>query len=280
MKERIFQLLKPEGIAIVNADDPATRFVLDTIDNPTLTFAMHAPAEITASVLERSVSEQTFLLCAGPDAIPVRTRIVGNSYIYHCMAAATFGIALGIDLPTIVRGLESLDGLPGRWERIECGQSFATIVDQAHTADALAVTLKALRQVTSKRLICVYGGRGGGLKDERPLMGRTVERYADVGVITNTNPGLEEPFQIVHDILDGYDRPAQAQVMPDRMRAIGWALAEARAGDTVLIAGRGNETLHAVADRVDQFDDREVVRGFLYEMGAAPPSYARSILGT
>src|SRR5262249_3290902 len=154
------------------------------------------------------------------------------------LSAAAVGLLLGIDLRTIVRGLELVDHVPGRLERIECGQRFSTFIDSAHTADALAASLKALRQVTRGRLICVYGAEGGARKDERPLLGRAVERCADLGIITTDRPGDEPPHEIAHDIIDGYSRAAKAHPLPDRARAIEYALSQAGPGDTVLIAGK------------------------------------------
>jgi UDP-N-acetylmuramoyl-L-alanyl-D-glutamate--2,6-diaminopimelate ligase len=133
----------------------------------------------------------------------------------------------------------------------------------------LAAALKTLRAVTRGRLICVYGPGSQGDPNERPLLGRVVENHADVGVITRNDPRNEEPLQIAHDVLDGYSRPAQARLLPDRAKAIGWSLAEARPGDSVLIAGRGDEKQEIIDGQRLDFDDREVVRAFLEEMHCA-----------
>lgn len=266
IKKRLFDHLKPEGFAVINADDPSSKFLLSEISNPVITVGMQNAAELEAEVVERHRSEQMFLLTAGQETIPVRTSIIGNHHVYNCLEAAALGLVLGIDLDTIVRGIESLDCVPGRMERIECGQPYGTFVDVAASADSLAAALRALRSVTPNRLICVYGSHGEREKSERPLLGRTVERMADIGIITNNNPGAEEPLQIAHDILDGMDRPAQSHLIPDRARAIGWALGNARKGDTVLISGRGHEKEHYVGDRREEFDDRQVARFFLHEM--------------
>ncbi len=115
-------------------------------------------------------------------------------------------------------------------------------------------------------MICVYGASGAGDPGERPLLGRTVERLADVGIITRNNPRDEEPLLIAQDILDGYERPAQAHLLPDRAKAIGEALNNARPGDTVLIAGRGNECEETIGCQRVHFDDREVARFFLAKL--------------
>ncbi len=265
-KKRLLNYLKPKGFAVVNIDDPGTRFIVDDIEHPVLTVGLREQAEITASVLEQHLGEQTFLLQAGSESIPVCTKIVGTNHIYNCLQAAAVGLVYGFDLPTIARGLEAVTGLPGRMERVNPGGELATYVDAGKSPGSLIAALQTLRQVTDGRVICVYGAEGGRLVDERPLLGRAVERNADLGIITRSNPGTEDQNQIAHDILDGYDRPAVAHLIPDRGRAIGWALHQARPGDSVLIAGRGNE-IHEIVDgnQID-FDDREVARFFLRQL--------------
>ena len=267
-KARLFEQLKPGGVAVVNADDPASKFVLRDLDRPVLTFGMRAPAELSALVVERHAGEQTFLITAGMETVAVQTRMFGDHHVYNCLAAAAIGLAVGLDLTTVARGLELLEGVPGRLEPIACGQPFGVYVDYARTPDTLAVALKTLRRVTSGRLICVFGADAQRDPSQRPLLGRAVERYADLGVITNDNPRWERPLLIAHDIIDGYDRPARAHVLPDRAEAIRWALSQAQPGDTVLIAGKGDRAIQVVGDRRRPFDDREVARRWLYDVAA------------
>ncbi len=263
-KRRIFRHMKPRGFVVANADDPESHALLRQLDVPVMTFAMRQDAELRATVVERCASEQTFLLNAGTETVPVRTRIVGDPHIYNCLAAAALGLVLGIDLATIVRGLESVSTIPGRLERLECGQGFSVFVDQARTPDALAATLHTLRHVTAGRLICVFGASFWQQSAERAGLGRVAEREADIPVLTVAHPGYETPLQMAHDVMDGTDRPGRFHVIPDRAKAIRWALGEARPGDTVLIAGKGEEP-HQISgvDRVP-LDDREVAKHWLY----------------
>lgn len=276
IKQRIVDHLKPEGFVVVNADDPASKFLLAKVERPVITFGMQADAEVSATPIELNASEQTFMLRAGSDMMPVRTRMIGQHHIYNCLAAAATGLVLGLDLQTIACGLEQVTFLPGRLERIDEGQAFATYVDAANTADSLATTLKSLRRVTHGRLICVFGAEGGSNRAERPLLGRVVERLADVGIVTSNNPRHEDPLQIAHEILDGYDRPAIAHLLPDRARAIGWALHTAEEGDTVLIAGKGAALEEVAGDRRVGFDDREVAKFFLRELDKATAARAKA----
>ena len=175
---------------------------------------------------------------------------------------------MGLDLTTIVRGLESITHVPGRLERLECGQEFSVFVDHAQTPSSLALALHAVRQITSGRVICVYGAAHWQDLELRAAIGRVAERGADVGIITSNNPGHEPPLQIAHDILDGFRHPEKAHIIPDRKKAIHWALSEARPGDTVIITGKGDELFQTLGQRQIHFDDRDAACRWLY--GARP----------
>ncbi|NLS92389.1 MAG: UDP-N-acetylmuramoyl-L-alanyl-D-glutamate--2,6-diaminopimelate ligase [Planctomycetaceae bacterium] len=271
-KSQIFRLLAGEGFAVLNVDDPTAAGYLTELTSPVLTVGMQAAAELTAIEIERFVSEHTFLLTAGSETIPVRTKMIGTHHVYNCLVAAAVGLAYGIDLPTIVRGLENLDHVPGRLERIECGQPFSVFVDFAHTPDALAGVLSTLREVVRGRILCVFGAGGNRDQEKRPLMGRAVEQAADVAVLTNDNPRNEPAEQIVRDLLDGFHQPCGARVMLDRAQAIGWTLAQARPGDCVVIAGKGHENYQIIGDRRIPFDDRDVAKAWLYEHQPCSPA--------
>jgi UDP-N-acetylmuramoyl-L-alanyl-D-glutamate--2,6-diaminopimelate ligase len=263
-KCRLLEYLTGEGFAVINADDPISAAHLAQIGSPALTVAMRSAAEITAEIVERYLSEQTFLLTAGSETIPVRTRMIGTHHVYNCLVAAAVGLAYGIDLATVVRGLESVTAVPGRLERIECGQPFGVFVDFAHTPDALAGSLRALAAVVEGRLFCVFGAGGDRDKHKRPLMGRAVESAADVAVITSDNPRSEDPNAIVADVLRGFREPERVRTIADRGEAIRWALSAALPGDCVLIAGKGHETCQIIGENPIPFDDREVARDWLY----------------
>jgi len=264
-KSRVLDYLTGEGFAVLNADDSTTATYLAHVHSPVLTIGIRSAAEIVGRMLERQRSEQTFLLAAGSEAVPVVTKMIGMHHVYNCLMAAAVGLAYGIDLDTVVRGLESLDRVPGRLERIECGQPFGVFVDFAHTPDALRVCLETLREVVEGRLICVFGAGGQRDRQKRPLMARAVEELADAAVVTNDNPRGEDPMAIVRELLDGCRHPGAMQVIPDRAEAIAWALDQARPGDCVLIAGKGHEKYQILGDRTIEFDDCEVARQWLYE---------------
>jgi UDP-N-acetylmuramoyl-L-alanyl-D-glutamate--2,6-diaminopimelate ligase len=273
IKRRIFSLLKTEGLAIVNADDHRCRNMLAEIDCGCLTYALHAEADITANVLERETSEQTFLLSAGDDAAPVRTRMIGDHHVSNCLAAAAVGLASGLDLETIVRGLEAVERVPGRMERLECGQPFSVFVDAAASPEILSLSIKTVRQVTRGRVLVVFGPHQQSDSTRRAMLGRVVERGAHVAIITSDEPRQTEPLQIAHDVLDGFERPHKAQVIPNRSAAIQFALDQARPGDAVLIAGRGDRTSRPARGKGPAYDDREVALQWLY--GHSEPEQTR-----
>jgi UDP-N-acetylmuramoyl-L-alanyl-D-glutamate--2,6-diaminopimelate ligase len=275
-KQKLFEQLAPEGFAIVNADDEVCLDFLDKLDGPVLTVGIDAAAEITASPLEQLSSEQTFLLAIGDESAPVRTTLIGRHNISNCLVAAAVGFAYGIDLPTIVRGLEAVERMPGRLERLECGQPFGVFVDYAHTPDALTRVLSTLREVTPGRLICVFGAGGDRDRSKRPWMGRAVHDLADLAVVTSDNPRSEEPGSIIADILPGFRNRHRAQVILDRADAIRHALDEARRGDCVLIAGKGHEAYQIVGAETLPFDDREIACACLYGADEAPLRYRAS----
>src|SRR5262249_2082165 len=177
--------------------------LLTKVEGPALTVGIENEAELTATIIERHASEQTFLLSAGSDTVPVRTRIIGDGHVYNCLMATAVGLLYGIWLTDVVPGLERLDKLPGRMERIECGQPFSVFVDYAHTPDALTSVLRSLRAVTAGRLICVFGAGGERDRQKRPLMARAVEAVADLAVVTDDNPRREDPARIRREIVRG-----------------------------------------------------------------------------
>jgi UDP-N-acetylmuramoyl-L-alanyl-D-glutamate--2,6-diaminopimelate ligase len=265
-KSKLFAHLAPEGFAVINADDPTAAGYLRHLDGPVLTVAVRSAAEITGTLIEQCSSEQTFLLTAGSDTVPVRTRMIGTHHVYNCLVAAAVGLTYGLDLPTVVRGLEGVEQVPGRLERIQCGQPFGVFVDFAHTPDALTHSLRTLREVTQGRLLCVFGAGGDRDRQKRPLMGAAVESLAEVAIITSDNPRSEDPQKIADDLLRGFRDSAEAEVILDRVAAIHQALGSARPGDCVLIAGKGHENYQIVGDQRIPMDDREIARQWLYEV--------------
>ncbi len=266
-KMRIFEYLDCGGTAVLNADDPIVADVRNWLRIPALTFGISEPADVSGMVLEQCPSEQTILLSAGGVTLPLRTRIVGNHYIYDCLAAAALGLQMEIDLPTIVRGIESVDSIPGRMERIECGQPFSVFVDAAHTPEELKSTLLFLREVVSGRILTVFGTPGTSRNSRRNVLGEIASRLSDHLILSDCNPENERPETIIEDVLKGVSsrRMKRVEVCHSRSLAIEKALDLAEPGDCVVIAGKGSEKFQLVGQNALRHDDREIAKRWLFE---------------
>jgi UDP-N-acetylmuramoyl-L-alanyl-D-glutamate--2,6-diaminopimelate ligase len=174
---------------------------------------------------------------------------------------------LGIDEAAIARGLEAVDGVPGRFEAVDEGQPFTVLVDYAHTPDSLENVLTTARELTSGRLICVFGCGGDRDREKRPMMGRIAAELSDVAIVTSDNPRSEDPGAIIDEIVAGI--VGDAEIIQDRRSAIAHAIETAEPGDVVVIAGKGHEQGQQFRDRTVPFDDREVAREALRRLGAA-----------
>jgi UDP-N-acetylmuramoyl-L-alanyl-D-glutamate--2,6-diaminopimelate ligase len=270
-KRRILEHLDDSAVAILNADDPACVDILNDLIRPVLTYSMRGASEISADVIEQHINEQTFLLTAGDESVGVRTEIVGDHHIANCLAAATTALTYGVELTTIARGLESVDRLPGRMERVMCGQGFAVLVDAADSPEALRNCLRAARHVTSGRLICVFGANDEGDASTWPAIGRVIGSLADAAAITHGRPRDFGSHRTCLEIRSGFADSARAQVILDRQEAIHWALSEAQEGDTVVIAGMGAEPHTPLGSEGALASDREVVENALRGAAACQP---------
>jgi UDP-N-acetylmuramoyl-L-alanyl-D-glutamate--2,6-diaminopimelate ligase len=223
---------------------------------------MRLPAEITAEVIEQYVNEQLFILSAGDDSVGVRTSIIGDHHIYNCLAAAAMGLAYGIELPEIARGLEAVDVLPGRMERVMCGQDFAVLVDAADSPDALRACLRAARSASSGRVICVYGSHDECDLTDYPASGRVLGAMADVVAVTHGYPS-DGSHRSCMELRTGFADRSKAHIVVDRTEAIANALREARSGDAVVIAGMGHRVHTSSAEDGELINDSEIVRHLL-----------------
>lgn len=200
---------------------------------------------------------------AGEGRITVRLNLDGRHNMANALVAAGCAHRAGIDLQSIARGLSSMPPIPGRMQPVERGQPFRVLVDYAHTPDAVRRMVAAARRMGEGRVIAVAGAAGDRDRSKRPLLGRAAAG-ADVAVITSDNPRTEDPAAVVEEVAAGARREgALVMRVVDRARAIGTALEEARAGDVVLILGKGHETGQDFGERVVPFDDREVAARFL-----------------
>jgi UDP-N-acetylmuramoyl-L-alanyl-D-glutamate--2,6-diaminopimelate ligase len=199
--------------------------------------------------------------------------------VTNAVAAGAAAEALGIEPGVVARGLSAAAPVPGRFEAIDGGQRFTVIVDYAHKPDALDQALRSARELVAegRRLLVVFGCGGDRDVAKRPLMGEVATRLADDVILTSDNPRSEDPLAIIDDIRSGISAGVAAAVAvePNRRRAIESAVAEARPGDVVVIAGKGHETTQTIGDTVRPFDDRQVTRATLAALGPRAGGGAR-----
>lgn len=193
----------------------------------------------------------------------VQLPLVGPRAAACALAAATLAWTMEIDLAAIVDGLESVRSVAGHLEAVVEGQDFDVRVDAATSPAGLQEALAAVRAVGGGRVHCILGAEGNGDRGERRRLAEVAEAGADRVILTANNPRTEDPNLILDDVLAGFRRPGKVRVEPDRRLAIEAALADARSGDAVLIAGKGRSAYQILADRVVPFDDARIAREWL-----------------
>ncbi len=284
-KRRLFALVDPLGWSVINADDPAAEEMARASRAPVRRYAVHGggradppPADLWAEEVALSLEGCAFRAATPQGSCPVRLHIGGAFNVANALAALATGLALEIPLQVGAAALETVRGVPGRFEPVREGQDFAVIVDYAHTPDGLENVLRTARQITRGRVVVVFGCGGDRDRAKRPLMGRLAVELADLAVVTSDNPRSEEPEAIIDEILRGIRatarelRRARVVVEPDRRAAIHHAVAVAAPGDIVIIAGKGHEAYQEVRGVRHPFDDRVVAREALRaRQGSAAP---------
>ncbi|MDD3590475.1 MAG: UDP-N-acetylmuramyl-tripeptide synthetase [Thermoguttaceae bacterium] len=264
VKMQIFNYLKKNGVAICNLDDRVTDAALHLINRPTLTVGTQPTScSVSGTPVERSVSGQTFYIVAGADACPIRTQIIGKEHIYNCLEAAALAIAWKIDLKTVAKGIERVTYIPGRMERIDCGQPYDLFLDRASSPESLAAALDALRRVTTGSLYCVLAAPDDGDRSKRPLLGRTAETNADYTIVTSGNHPQSQTEEAFEDLIKGFEKADEVHVIKDRKEAILWILSHASPDDCVLIVGQDVSTLDKINEKF--LPDRQFIKHWLYE---------------
>ena len=262
----------PPEVAVLNTDDNYGKQLVG-LAKSTVTYGLESDADITTSKFQLSFEGLRFTAQTPKGKLQVKSRLVGRINVYNLLAAIGAAQALGLSNEIIQKGLENLESVSGRFERIDMGQPFLVIVDYAHTDDALENLIRTARELhTEGRIITLFGC--GGLKDrtKRPVMGEVAGRLSDLTILSSDNPRTEDPLKIISDIVVGLQKTAGKYLIePDREKAIGMAIDEARAGDIVLLAGKGHENYQILADRTLEFDDRELARRALRDRGFEGP---------
>lgn len=245
--------------AILNVDDAATAEYIVASQGIIVTYGIDNDADLMARDIKTTSSGTTFTLVTNETRRHVQMGLVGKFNVYNILATIGAALASGLALDFIIDAIGDLVGVPGRFELVNVGQDFNVIVDYAHTPDSLENVLKTIQGFTEGNIYCLAGCGGDRDKSKRPIMAEIASQLADYPIFTSDNPRTEDPVAILKDMeagvtLDNY------QTIVDRKEAIEYAINEAKAGDVVLIAGKGHETYQIIGEKVLDFDDREMAR--------------------
>lgn len=261
--------------AVINADDPYGRLLLKSTHQSTEQVISYGIGEgvFRTAKIDLQPNRTSFDLVSPSGSVRIESKLIGKINIYNLLAASAAAWARGCTLEQIGDAIRRFNQVPGRFERVDCGQPFTVVVDYAHTDDALRNLTAIARDFVSRpgargRVITVFGCGGDRDRTKRPLMGEAAALGSDFVVVTSDNPRSEDPQKIIEDILPGLQRSGQRcyAVEPDRQNAIAIALAEARPGDMVLVAGKGHEKTQTTREGVFPFDDVQVVRKRLEQL--------------
>ena len=263
-------LFEQSDLAILNLDDEAGRWYRQRVSCPVFTYSeRHPEADLTAENVKLFPDRIQFEAVARGAIRRVVLPIPGGFTIYNALAVIAAALNLGLELPAVAAALSHARGVRGRVEVVPTPAPFTVLIDYAHTPDALENILSTARALTQKRLICVVGCGGDRDRTKRPLMGEIAGELADLTFLTSDNPRTEDPVAILRDMLPGMERSGgEYRLIPDRRAAIRAALAEARTGDLVLLAGKGHETYQEIRGEFLHLDEREEVAAFFQTGGS------------
>jgi UDP-N-acetylmuramoyl-L-alanyl-D-glutamate--2,6-diaminopimelate ligase len=255
-KLRLSALIRLGGLEVVNLDDEAWRVM--PARTPRLTFGLHHAADVRATEIMLDASGSRFHLDGRFGPAEITLPLLGDFNVANALAAAATALGLGLPINRVRERLAAAPQVPGRMERI-ADDPCVVLRDYAHTPDALERALTSLRPLTTGRIIVVFGCGGDRDRGKRPIMGRLAAELADLAIATSDNPRTEDPGAIIDDIEQGMAGLPHRRIV-DRLAAIHAALEEARAGDTILLAGKGHETYQILGTDKVSFDEREIVQ--------------------
>ena len=266
-KLMLFEQLDKEGVAILNSDSPVAERIahackVSGLQTPPTMYGLGEKADLYAEDINFSHNRLVFTAVTPDGRIPAKLRLLGEYNLYNALAAIAVGLRYDCPLSAIQEGLAATI-VPGRFELVDRGQDFAVIVDYAHTPDGLENVLTAAKRVAECNLICVFGCGGDRDKGKRPKMGNISAQIADYSVITSDNPRTEAPDEIIAQIASNLPHDTEYVCISERRDAIHHAIATAKSGDVVVIAGKGHEDYQEINGKRFPFDDRVIASDFL-----------------
>jgi len=264
-KKKLFALRKPGGWGVVNADDPFGERLAQETEPPLAGYsAQGKDSDFRAEEVHCDFAGTSLDVVFAGGRFRIASPLLGRFNVENLLAAAAGGICLGLTPEEITAACASVSGVPGRMERVEAGQPYPILVDYAHTEDSLRRLLLAVRGLTDRKIVLVFGCGGDRDAGKRFPMGEVAGRLADIPIATSDNPRSEDPDAILSRIEEGLAASGATKYLklPDRREAIRAAIELANPGTIVVIAGKGHETTQVIGDRVLPFDDRAVAAEF------------------
>jgi UDP-N-acetylmuramoyl-L-alanyl-D-glutamate--2,6-diaminopimelate ligase len=265
-KKRLFAMRKPGAMAVVNVDDAFGRRLASEITAPVETYSAtgRSEADVRAAAARCDMTGIAFEVAHPGGKFRVVSPLLGRFNVENLLAAAASGLALGMPPERIAAALGSVRRVPGRLEPVEAGQPYNILVDYAHTPDALERLLAAVRELTDRKIILVFGCGGDRDKGKRTPMGEIAGRLSDIPIATSDNPRSEDPEAILSEVEKGLAASGATKYLKiaDRREAIRTAIGLANPGTVVVIAGKGHETTQVIGNKELPFDDRTVAAEF------------------
>jgi UDP-N-acetylmuramoyl-L-alanyl-D-glutamate--2,6-diaminopimelate ligase len=278
-KQRLFSELlhpttkKPRRRAVINMDDPYGAAIAGKTSCPVITYGIQYQGDVQVTELSSSVNGFSGTLVTPKGKVSFTSKLVGRFNLSNILAAVSAGIALDLPLEAIKTGIETHTTVPGRMERVDNSRGITLLVDYAHTGDALENVLTTLKELATGRIITVFGCGGDRDPGKRPIMGRIAAQLSDLAIVTSDNPRTEDPFTILaqvkagittlgsheyalNELSDSFDKKGFV-MLENRAAAIRLAVRLAKAGDIVLLAGKGHEDYQIIGKTKHHFDDRE-----------------------
>ncbi|HEY3294584.1 MAG TPA: UDP-N-acetylmuramoyl-L-alanyl-D-glutamate--2,6-diaminopimelate ligase [bacterium] len=268
-KLRLFQEQEPDGAAVINLDDPAANDFVKAARAKVLTYSLLTNADFRATNLRLTRQSTSFDLVTAHGTLPIEAPLIGHFNAQNLLAVIATAFALGVPLEITKQALAQAVPVPGRAEMVRSSAPFTVVVDYAHTPDALEKILSTLQALEHNRIFTVVGAGGDRDHGKRPLMAEVAHRLSDQLFLTSDNPRSEDPEVILNEMAAGLSAENHYFRNADRRLTIETALAEARNGDIVLIAGKGHESYQEIQGVKHPFDDRLVAAAYLSRAGYA-----------
>ena len=255
-------LMKNSDVSVINSDDDWAQFMKENAKGKVVTYGINSQSDLKAENIKLDFDKVEYSLTSNGESFDIVYNVIGRFSVYNSLAALAVGIIMKADMKRAVKAVAETGNVKGRVEKIKNSRGINVLIDFAHTPDSLENVLKTVKDIYDKRLITVFGCGGDRDKSKRAVMGMIACEYSDLVYVTSDNPRTENPDKIIDDIVKDLDEGSYIRIT-DRTQAIKAALAEAKEGDTVLIAGKGHEKYQILGKEKIHFDEREIVKQIL-----------------